>query len=82
MSDYPTSPCKSCRRLVIWTTTERGKPMPVDAQPDPAGSVALSIEDGKVHSRVVSVKLRFGRKDLHTSHFVGCPQSGKWRRRR
>ena len=79
---YETAPCGSCKRPVIWTLTDRDKRMPVDATPSTAGSVALSMLDGQVRSRVVEVKLRFGRRDLHTSHFATCPDAAKHRRPR
>lgn len=31
------SSCASCDGLILWVITPRGKPMPVDAEPDSAG---------------------------------------------
>lgn len=81
MTAYETEPCKTCDRPMIWTVTERDKRMPVDAQPSDTGTVALSTQNGVVRSRVLPVKLRFGRKDLRTSHFATCPDAAKHRRR-
>ena len=81
---WPAEQCRSpqCNKPIIWTTTERMKPMPVDAQPSPDGTLALSWSaNGKtVLSRVVKpAHLRFGRKDLHVSHFATCPHAERWR---
>jgi hypothetical protein len=82
MSDYPTEACRSCSAQVIWATTDKGKAMPVDAEPAEKGNVALSTNDkGRVIARVVPPHLAFGRKDLRLSHFVRCPQARQWRQR-
>jgi len=79
---FKTSPCASCRRPVIWTVTDKGKRMPVDAQPTPDGSIVLTVDKAEVRSRIVEVKFRFGRTDLHTSHFARCPAADTHRRPR
>lgn len=77
---WPMRPCRSCRQPVIWTTTERGKPMPVDGRPAAGGNLAVfRAPDGSVRSRVVGADLAFGRTDLHLSHFVACPHAERWR---
>ncbi|MEU5939392.1 hypothetical protein ABZ807_09395 [Micromonospora sp. NPDC047548] len=79
---YPTEQCRTCQAPIIWAVTDRDKDMPVDAQPSDKGNVALSVDDkGRVRARVVPAHLAFGRKDLRLSHFVGCPDAPKWRRR-
>lgn len=80
---YPTEDCRSCHKRVIWTRTERGKAMPVDAEPAKGGNVALRWHhDGTtVVSSVPKAHLAFGRNDLHLSHFVQCKDAAKWRRR-
>lgn len=79
-TSYPTEPCRSCGEPVIWTKTERQlRSMPVNAEPTPEGNIV--VLPGQI-SRVLPVADRFGRTDLRTSHFVTCPQAGKWRTRR
>ena len=78
---YKTTPCTSCKKPVIWTVTDKSKRMPVDAQPTADGSVALTVDGANVRARVVEVKFRFGRKDLHTSHFATCPNAAQHRKR-
>jgi hypothetical protein len=84
VSDYPTEDCRSCNAPIIWTVTERGKAMPVDAEPAEGGNLAIDWDipgQLRVRSRVVKPHLAFGRKDLHRSHFVLCPDAAKWRQR-
>lgn len=81
--EFPTEPCRSCSAQVIWTETERGKAMPVDAEPAPGGNLALWLDGkGDVRSRVVGPKHAFGRTDLRLSHFIRCPQAKQWRQSR
>ncbi|MET9303213.1 hypothetical protein ABZX66_28220 [Micromonospora aurantiaca] len=79
--DYPTEKCRTCPATVIWAVTERGKTMPVDAEPTAGGNVQLVEQYGQLTAVVVPAKRAFGRKDLRTSHFVTCPQADQWRRR-
>ncbi len=37
-------PCSSCKAPIIWIKTPKGKSMPLDATPNPAGNVV--IRDG------------------------------------
>jgi hypothetical protein len=67
--------CKSCGAHVVWAKTASGKSMPVDATPNDAGNLVL---DG---DRVQVVKSIADDRPRHTSHFVTCPQSDRWRKR-
>lgn len=81
---YPTEPCRSCQRPVIWAITATNlRPMPVDPEPTQGGNVALEPRpDGQQPlARVISVAKQFGRRDLRTSHFATCPEAGQWRTR-
>ncbi|KXK63379.1 hypothetical protein AWW66_03435 [Micromonospora rosaria] len=79
---YPIEKCRSCPTQIIWAVTERGRDMPVDAEPAANGNVALSTNDkGQVVARIVKPHLAFGRKDLRLPHFVRCPQADRWRQR-
>lgn len=80
---WPTEQCRTCRAPIIWTTTDRGKDMPVDAEPTASANLLVYREgNGPVRSRVVAAHLAFGRTDLRLSHFVKCPQADRWRRSR
>lgn len=81
---FPVEDCRSCKKPVIWAKTERGKAMPVDAEPSTDGTVSLRWgHDGStVLASVPSRHLAFGRRDLRKSHFATCKDAGTWRRRR
>lgn len=81
--DWPVERCsaKSCRQPVIWTRTERAKPMPVDEKPVMGGTIALSWggtdQEPLVLSRVVPPTRRYG--PLYVSHFASCPSADRFR---
>lgn len=84
---FPTEACRSCQAPIIWCTTERGRAMPVDAQPSTGGNLLLRrrIEyKGNCDPLAVLIDAthRFGRTDLHTSHFATCPNAETWRTKR
>lgn len=81
---FPVEDCRSCHNPVIWTKTERGKAMPVDAEPSKDGTVSLrwAHDATTVLSTVPKPHLAFGRRDLHKSHFATCKDAGAWRRGR
>jgi hypothetical protein len=82
---WPTEECLTCKAPIIWTVNARTlNPMPVDAEPVLGGNLALAWEEPartRVLSRVLPTHLAYGRRDLHLSHFVKCPQAPRWRRR-
>lgn len=41
MSDFERKACGSCDAPIIWASTVKGRPMPVDAEPDPDGNILL-----------------------------------------
>ncbi|WP_431976152.1 hypothetical protein [Micromonospora haikouensis] len=78
---YPTEKCRSCPAEIIWAVTERGKRMPVDAEPAAGGNVQLVEQHGQLTAVVVPAKRAFGRTTLRKSHLMTCPQANEWRRR-
>jgi|SRR6185436_782509 hypothetical protein len=76
--------CASCQAPIIWTLTERGKRMPVNAEPVDGGNIRLDMRR-PVHSFVVPVGEMFS-EDIpgddglrYTSHFASCPEADLWR---
>jgi hypothetical protein len=78
---FRTEPCRSCDASIIWCTTG-SKSMPVNAEPERGGNLALEPTQGTPRVRVVDAKHAFGRTDLRKSHFATCPQASTWRRNR
>lgn len=92
-ADVPLSArdrCETCHDPIIWTTTTKGKAMPVDADPHPAGNLELALEPwGLDMATIVVAKVVPGapdtdddRRDLHRSHFATCPDANHHRRPR
>jgi len=82
MSEFTIASCESCHKPVIWAVTVKAKRMPVNAEPEPDGNVALDFRPGMDPlARILTVTRQFGVKNLRKSHFADCPQAAKWRRR-
>lgn len=74
--------CRSCGQKIIWTTTERGKHMPVDAEPHPAGNITLIPRaDGGATAHVLQKFESAGGAALYRSHFATCVNAADWRRK-
>lgn len=72
----------SCSAEIIWAITERGRSMPVDAEPDPDGNVEVTYDDlGRAHAVVHGQPPMMVDGELHMPHFVTCPNVAEWRRR-
>lgn len=54
------SKCKSCKADIMWTRTDSGKAMPLDAEPEKRIVIAGAT------AKVV---------DTYTSHFATCPNA-------
>jgi hypothetical protein len=78
---FPRDECRSCRAAILWCFSNVGRRMPVDFDPHPEGSVAVTREPFGLLAKVVSAKLRFGRKDLRRPHFQTCPSAETHRKR-
>ena len=72
--------CRSCGAPILWATTEKGKAIPLDAEPADNGNVEftgnLDIVRvlGGVDAGVVSTP-------RYTPHHATCPEGAQWRRR-
>jgi hypothetical protein len=74
--------CRSCGARIVWTVTERGRRMPIDPVPNPAGNIILreraaGLEPVAVYTSAPPAE---GEKRF-TSHFATCPQAKKWRKK-
>lgn len=75
------SRCKKCPAQIEWVLTEAGKPMPINAEPDPKGNlVVVGVEhDG---TRQVKVADLFTPADAvrYMPHWATCPKAEEFRR--
>lgn len=74
--------CATCGAPIVRAIHERTlKPSVIDAEPHPVGDIAITPRSsGMPTYRVLPVAQRFGRRDLHRSHFATCPDARTWRR--
>jgi hypothetical protein len=71
------SECRTCKAEIIWTVTTNGKKMPVDAEPDAAGTFVLTEGMNGVFAKVDNAYS--GPK--HQSHFATCAHAAEHRRK-
>ena len=73
------SACRSCGAEMIWTQTQNGKAMPVDAEPDPAGTFVLKYEGSQPVAVYDGMHLDKD-PERYTSHFATCPDADEFRK--
>jgi hypothetical protein len=70
--------CKSCNAEIIWTVTEKGRRMPVDAEQKLGGNIVLRPRE---YLPPVAFYVKANEHVLaHVSHFVTCPQAAQHRK--
>lgn len=69
--------CRSCGAPIVFAITEKGRRMPLDANPDPAGEWTVTAW-GDLKPADDSTPA----EERRTSHFVTCPQGRAWSDRR
>lgn len=67
--------CRSCGRTVRWVTTARGRPQPLDPDPQPAGNVVLD-EAGVAHQVRPGQGLLLEGGGLFMPHAASCGGRG------
>ena len=74
--------CGSCGAPMRWVTPLAGKPMPLDAEPNPEGNVEMVTTPAgpraKVHAKGQGGLLG----ERWMPHHASCPQGREWRRPR
>lgn len=82
------SHCRSCAAPIRWAKTLNGKAIPLNAEPDPAGNIALK-DTGDPNAPLARVlagadlfDARTAGTELWLSHYATCPDGQKWRRPR
>jgi len=86
-----TPTCASCGARIIWATSERGVPMPVNAQRRPDGNIVLShhrvgappVAVVQTAGQLEQLRAQAGRRGeplaLFVSHHATCPSAGRHR---
>lgn len=77
--------CRSCKAPVYWTTTAKGKKMPVDVKPDTQGKLVLFMNDTGIQSRheddATEGQLDRLEGRRYISHFATCVHAAHHRKR-
>ena len=83
------APCSSCGAEMIWTLTEKGARMPVDAEPSPAGNLLLDTTLDPPRAKYLRAPEKAARVEdfqsiglvavFYVSHFSSCPFAGQHR---
>lgn len=68
--------CRYCGAPIIWCLTEKGRRMPLDAEPTPDGHLRLDSATGRC--QVVGVGSP--EHQHYTSHFATCPRAAEARK--
>lgn len=71
------SRCRSCAAEIIWAHTEKGKRIPLDAEPVEGGNIELRDGIATIYGQAI-----FGTEALYVSHFATCPDAAEHRSRR
>lgn len=62
------SSCSSCGAAIVWAVSDRGRRMPLDAQPQRLFTLDTELRPPACHSTLV-----------YTSHFATCPNAAQHR---
>lgn len=68
----PLGTCRSCGASILWTVTEAGRRMPVDAEP--IGKVTVLVRNPDDPATPISRQ-----RDHYISHFATCPSAAAHR---
>ena len=73
--------CRSCGAEIIWATSDRRRPMPVDPVPVITGNLVLEETKTGPNSTAYDPDKHMGRQ-RYVSHFSSCPDAKSHRRAR
>lgn len=77
---WPTQVC-TCGQVFIMAISSKGGDIPVDPDPHPEGTISLrDYGVARPTATVLTVTQRFGRTNLHRTHFATCKDAAKHRR--
>lgn len=78
---YQVEPCPLCAKPIIWARDDRMAELPLDAEPDGAGTHSLRPgHDGQPRAIRPTAKLAFGVR-LRAVHYTTCRMGKKLRER-
>lgn len=79
---FTVAACRSCSAPIIWTQTEAGKRMPLDARTTPEGNWTISRRRDIPRAIYVGdAAPELAADDRHHAHWATCPNADQHRRR-
>lgn len=72
----------TCGALILWAKTAKGRPIPLNATPDPKGNIEL--RDGVARFVKADPNADLSLLDpptRYTTHFVNCPHAAEHRKK-
>lgn len=75
------SSCSECGAPLRWEKTENGRPIPLDAEPNPKGNVVLREKTPTDTRACVLRKGEETNETRYTAHFATCPYADRFRKR-
>lgn len=84
-TQYPTETCRGCGQAMIWTTSPKGRPLPLDARPSnripglkmPTGLYVIEVDSLTGQRNAESVG--FIGNTSYVSHFATCPARDRFK---
>jgi hypothetical protein len=73
--------CRSCGAEIVWATTDYGKKMPLDPEPNLRGTVWFDGEHAHVLNRVELKTAQGEHESLWIPHMATCPERKEWRKK-
>lgn len=72
------SECRTCRAVIVWAVTVNGKPIPLDAEPEPGGNVRVTERESAAPLAEVLGPLERTLEvgPLYMPHHATCPSWG------
>lgn len=86
MAKGEVAQCRGCDAPILWTVTEKGKKMPVDADATEYGKFALIDDPDRKELLAVWFTKAENHKEFwdgtyHDSHYATCPAADSFRKR-
>lgn len=77
-----TASCRSCGAPIVFAVTERGKRIPIDAEPVENGNIALDRlqEPPRAYVLKTATAREMVEGNLYVLHFSTCPNAAQHRR--
>lgn len=73
MSSEPSTTCTGCGLPIIWVHMEAGRDIPVNASPDPNGTIVVwcDRDRGGHYGRYATADTKI---EVYRSHYATCPR--------